>query len=223
MTTAQQRDETATAGPRRYSIKWRIVLALLCGVAALLVAGWIERHAVLRETASLWIAADEPARSDAVAVFGGGLEYRPFAAAEYYHRGLAAKILVSNIGSSPAERLGVLQSHVQANFDVLQKLGVPATAIEIFGNRLTDTYDEANALHDWARRAGARTIMVPTDIFATRRLSWTLRHVFGADATILVPAIDPPEYRRDDWWKNERGVIAFQNEVLKYFYYRFKY
>jgi hypothetical protein len=106
---------------------------------------------------------------------------------------------------------------------VLLKLGVPATAIEIFGNRLTDTYDEANALHDWARRAGARTIMVPTDIFATRRLSWTLHRVFGADATILVPAINPPEYRRDDWWKNERGLIAFQNEVLKYCYYRFKY
>jgi uncharacterized SAM-binding protein YcdF (DUF218 family) len=223
MTTAQQRDETAMVGPRRYSIKRRIVLALICGVVALLVAGWVERQAVLREAASLWIVADEPARSDAVAVLGGGLEYRPFAAAEYYHRGLAAKILVSNIGSSPAERLGVLQSHVQANLNVLLKLGVPATAIEIFGSRLTDTYDEANALHEWARRAGARSIMVPTDIFATRRLSWTLRHVFGADATILVPAINPLEYRRDDWWKNERGVIAFQNEVIKYFYYRYKY
>jgi uncharacterized SAM-binding protein YcdF (DUF218 family) len=223
MTTAQERNETAIVGPRRYSIKRRVFLALICGVVALLAAGWVERQAVLRDTAALWIVSDVPARADAVAVFGGGLEYRPFAAAEYYHRGLVTKILVSNIGSGPAERLGVLQSHVQANLDVLQKLGVPAAAIETFGSRLTDTYAEANALHDWARRTGARTIMVPTDIFATRRLSWTLRHVFGNDATILVPALDPLEYHADDWWKNERGVIAFQNEVLKYFYYRFKY
>ena len=26
-----------------------------------------------------------------------------------------------------------------------------------------------------------------------------------------------------DWWQHEEGVIAFQNEVIKYLYYRFKY
>lgn len=222
MTTVQERSEAA-AGPRRHHVGRRILLALICGVTALLVLGWVERQAVLRDAAALWIVSDQPARADAVAVFGGGLEYRPFAAAEYYRRGLVTKILVSNIGSSPAERLGVLQSHVQANLDVLQKLGVPATAIEAFGSSLTDTYAEANALHDWVQRTGARTIMVPTDIFAARRLSWTLHRVFGDDATILVPALDPLEYHAGDWWKNERGVIAFQNEVLKYLYYRLKY
>ena len=59
--------------------------------------------------------------------------------------------------------------------------------------------------------------------FATRRLRWTLHHVFGNDAAILVPAVNPPDYQRDNWWQNERGVIGFQNEVMKYLYYRLKY
>ena len=117
----------------------------------------------------------------------------------------------------------MLQPHVRANSEVLQKLGVPASAIEPFGDHLSDTFTEATALHEWALRNGAHRIMVPTDIFATRRLRWTLHHVFGNDAAILVPAVNPPDYLRDNWWKNERGVIGFQNEVMKYLYYRLKY
>jgi uncharacterized SAM-binding protein YcdF (DUF218 family) len=205
------------------TMRRRILLALLASIGLLGIAGWFERDVVMRETAELWIVSDQPRQADAVAVFGGGLEYRPFAAADYYRRGLVSKVLVSNLGSTPAERLGVLTSHVEANIKVLEKLGVPAVAIATFGDRLTDTYAEANALHEWAVRNGARTIMVPTDFFAARRLRWTLRHLFGNDVVALVPAIDPLDYHRDDWWKYENGVVTFQNEVIKYLYYRLKY
>lgn len=223
MTASADRGETVAVRPRRRGARRRIALALAGCAALVVIAGWVERAAVLRGAADLWIVSDQPVKSDAVAVFGGGLEYRPFAAADYYRRGLVARILVSNIGASPAERLGVLKSHVAANIEVLNTLGVPADAIEAFGSQLTDTYSEANALHEWALRSGARTIMVPTDIFTTRRLRWTLRRVFGDDAVVLVPAIDPLDYKRDDWWQSEAGVIAFQNEVVKYVYYRVKY
>jgi len=112
---------------------------------------------------------------------------------------------------------------VRANSEVLQKLGVPAAAIEPFGDHLSDTFTEATALHEWAVRNGAHRIIVPTDIFATRRLRWTLHHVFGDDAVTLVPAVSPADYQRDNWWRNERGIIGFQNEVMKYLYYRLKY
>lgn len=223
MTASSELSEVPSLRVRPHVITRRFLLALLACIAVLGVASWLEREAVLREAADLWIVSDQPTQADAVAVFGGGLEYRPFAAADYYRRGLVPKILVSNIGSSPAERLGVLTSHVEANVNVLEKLGVPATAIETFGNQLSDTYAEASALHDWVVRTGAHTIIIPTDIFATRRLCWTLHRAFGDDAVILVPAVDPLGYTRDDWWKNEQGVITFQNEVIKYLYYRLKY
>ncbi len=223
MTTSAVGSGADILARRRHHSAWRVVLGIALCFAVLLATSWIERRALALEAASLWIVSDAPEPADAAAVFGGGLEYRPFAAAEYYRRGLVPKILVSNIGSSPAERLGVLQPHVKANVEVLRKLGVPETAIETFGSNLKDTYAEAEALHEWELRTGAHKILVPTDIFAARRLRWILRRTFGNDAITLVPAVDVPDYTRNDWWQNENGVITFQNEILKYAYYRLKY
>lgn len=223
MTAGLETSEPAALRPRPRSMTRRVVLALVACIAVLGLWAWLKPEPLLRGAADLWIVSDEPAPADAVAVLGGGLEYRPFAAADYYRRGLAPKILISNVGVTPAEQLGVLQSHVRANSEVLQKLGVPAAAIEPFGDHLSDTFAEATALHEWAVRNGAHRIIVPTDIFATRRLRWTLHRVFGNDAVTLVPAVNPPDYQRDNWWRNERGIIGFQNEVMKYLYYRLKY
>ena len=223
MTVRLETNEPAALRPRPRSMTRRVLLAFVACIAMLALWAWRKPEPLLRGAADLWIVSDEPAAADAIAVFGGGLEYRPFAAADYYRRGLAPKILISNIGATPAERLGVLQSHMRANSEVLQKLGVPAAAIEPFGDHLSDTFAEAAALHEWAVRNGAHRIIVPTDIFATRRLRWTLHRVFGNDAVTLVPAVSPPDYQRDNWWKNERGIIGFQNEVMKYLYYRLKY
>jgi uncharacterized SAM-binding protein YcdF (DUF218 family) len=223
MTASSEQGGIALAARRRSGRALRIWAVLLAAVALLAAATWVGRQALLREAAAVWIVSDVAAPADAAAVLGGGLEYRPFAAADFYRRGLVPKILVSNTGAGPAERIGVLHSHVRANMEVLEKLGVPGAAILSFGNNLRDTYEEAVALRDWAKRNGAHTILVPTDIFAARRLRWTMHRVFGDDAVVLVPAIDPPDYTRNDWWKSESGVVTFQNEVVKYVYYRVKY
>jgi len=223
MTTSSEQSGIELAAGRRPRRALRFWGGLLAALVLLAAAAVVARHALLREAAALWIVADAAAPADAAVVLGGGLEYRPFAAADYYRRGLVSKILVSNTGANPAERLGVLRSHVRANMEVLEKLGVPGAAIQPFGSNLHDTYEEAVALHDWAKRAGAHTILIPTDIFAARRLRWIMHRVFGNDAVVLVPAIDPPDYTRNDWWKTEGGVITFQNEVVKYAYYRLKY
>jgi uncharacterized SAM-binding protein YcdF (DUF218 family) len=201
----------------------RALLGIFALMMALGAASWSARAPVLRTAADLWIVSDPVGPADAVAVFGGGIDDRPFAAAEYYHRGLVKKVLVSNVRESLTEVLGVLLPHATANRAVLLKLGVPEAAIETFGANLANTHEEALALRDWAVRTGAHSIFVPTEIFAARRVRWTLDRVFGDGAVIHVPALDPPEYRRDDWWRDEKGIIAFQNEVLKYVYYRLKY
>ena len=201
----------------------RGALTVLAIVVLLGFAVWVAREPLLREAANLWIVSDPTGPADAVAIFGGGLEDRPFAAAAYYRQGLVKKVLLSNIGPNRAMRLGALESHVQANREVLLRLGVPEGAIEVFGANLSNTREEAFALHDWAERTGAHSVMVPTELFSTRRLHWILHHVFASETEIRVPALEPGGYQRDDWWKHEGGLINFQNEVLKYLYYRLNY
>jgi uncharacterized SAM-binding protein YcdF (DUF218 family) len=213
----------AVAAPRRRVRLWHGLLGIAAALTLLGIAAYYEHARLLRAAADLWIVSDAPAPADVVAVFGGGVETRPFAAAAYYRDGLVNKILVSNPRESPGEQLGVVLTSAAANRAVLVKLGVPAEAIESFGVNLRNTHDEALALRDWATQHHIRRIIVPTEIFAARRLRWTLHRVFGEDATVLVPALNQPEYRDDDWWKDEAGVVSFQNEVLKYVYYRLKY
>jgi uncharacterized SAM-binding protein YcdF (DUF218 family) len=224
MTSAVERNTAVVARPRSCcAILLRSMVALLAVIAVLTVAAWFARERLLRSAADLWIVSDQLLPADAVAVFGGGLDNRPFVAGAYYRQGLVKKVLLANLGASRAERLGVLMSHVEANRQVLLKLGVADADIESFGTELSNTRDEALALRDWAARTGARSIIVPTEIFSARRVRWTLRQVFTDGVTIRVAALEPTGYRRDNWWREAGGLIGFQNEVIKYLYYRIKY
>lgn len=202
---------------------WRGLAALVVALAALGAASWWGRAPLLRGLAEAWIASDPPSTADLVAVFGGGLETRPFAAAEYYRQGLVKRVLVSDDREGRAAKLGVVLSDAAAARQVLLNLGVRADAIQTFGAGLANTHDEALALRDWAVRHHVHAIIVPTEIFAARRIRWTLNRVFGDAVSIRVPVLDPPGYTAADWWKNEQGVISFQNEIIKYVYYRLRY
>jgi uncharacterized SAM-binding protein YcdF (DUF218 family) len=209
--------------PSRFRAAKRGVVALLL-LAIACVSIWHNRATLLEGAAKLWIVSDTVSQADAVAIFGGGLEVRPFAAAEYYKAGLVKKILVSNVQLNKAEILGAFPSHTALNRKVLLKLGIPESAIESFGTDLSNTFQEAIALREWAVRNDAHRVIVPTQAFSSRRVRWVLqRELSGAGIQIQVPALDDNGYNPSNWWKDDKVIIEFQNEVIKYVYYRLKY
>ena len=67
-------------------------------------------------------------------------------------------------------------------------------------------------------------LIIPTELFSTRRVRWIFgRELRSIGAVVIVDSVPPLEYGPDDWWQHEQGVVSFQNEVLKYLYYRMKY
>jgi uncharacterized SAM-binding protein YcdF (DUF218 family) len=201
----------------------RVVVAafVLIGLAG---GVWLQRASVLREVADLWIVSDPVTQSDVVAVLGGGLEIRPFAAAAFYKRGLVTRILVSQVPETISTAIVGLPGHTELNRMVLQKLGVPETAISTFGQANSNTWDEASALRNWANQHHVARIVIPIEIFAARRVQWVFHRAFaGSSVQLEIPSFDGHDYSRAEWWKSEAGMIAFQNEVVKYLYYRVKY
>ena len=80
------------------------------------------------------------------------------------------------------------------------------------------------ALREWADHHAVKTLIIPTEIFSARRVRWMFRREFGGQSVrILVPSFAPQQYSAAEWWKSEVGIVAFQNEILKYIYYRLKY
>jgi hypothetical protein len=90
---------------------------------------------------------------------------------------------------------------------------VPASAIEIFGNALGNTYQEVFALRAWAERNNACSMIVPTEIFSARRVRWMLHRVFPSDCVIRVVALNSSQNRQDD---RSGDITAFKTEVIKY-------
>jgi uncharacterized SAM-binding protein YcdF (DUF218 family) len=211
------REKEIRWSPRRLAIG----MFVLAGVAA---GGWLVREPVLVGAADLWIVSDPVSRADAIVVLGGGLATRPFVAAELWQRGLADKILISQPPEERAVKIGATPPHRELNREILLKLGVPAGVIETFGTANKNTKDEAVALREWAERNAASLFIIPTEIFPARRVRWIFRReFFGTTVSIEVPSIEPPDYSHRNWWKTEHGLVTFQNELLKYIYYRLKY
>lgn len=200
-----------------------LLFALL--LAALGVGAWRERSALLRGAADLWVVSDRITAADAAVVLGGGEELRPFVAADLYSKGLVRKVLVSQVEKRREAKIGAVSSSTEINVAVLRKLGVPNDAIELFGDANKNTWDEAVALKGWTKQHAATTFIIPTEPFFARRVRWVFRHEFsGMSVHIEVPSFDPPSgYTQAQWWKSDEGIVAFQNEILKYLYYRFKY
>ena len=223
--------EERRSGSQSYLARpgWTRFLRHLVAVALILIALatwlWVERARVLIGAADLWIVSDTISPADAAVVLGGDLDVRPFAAAQLYQQGLVKQILVSQVEDNyPAVAVGVVPRHTEANRQVLLKLGVPAVAIETFGKANKNTREEATALRAWAELHHPATLIIPMDIFAARRVRWMFgREFFHGKVRIEVPSYDPPNYSRLNWWQNDTGIVAFQNEVLKYIYYRLKY
>jgi uncharacterized SAM-binding protein YcdF (DUF218 family) len=199
-----------------------VILLLL---AALGAGAWLDREALLRGSADLWIVSDPITPADAVVVLGGGVDVRPFVAADLYAKGSVKKILVSEVEEGRSVGIGAVTGHTEENRRVLLRLGVPESSIETFGNANKNTREEAASLKDWTDRNVVSVLIIPTEIFQARRVRWMFNREFaGTGVRIEVPSFDPPRlYTRAEWWKTEDGMLAFQNEVLKYFYYRLKY
>jgi uncharacterized SAM-binding protein YcdF (DUF218 family) len=216
--------QTHTQFVRPPRTRWRRAVIGLAVVVLAIGLAWQEREPILQHVGAWWVVSDELTHADAVVVLGGDLDVRPFAAAALYKRGFASKILVANVRMGRAERLGLIPSHTELNRDILLKLGVPATAIATFGEDVSSTQEEAQALRDWALAAQAKSIIVPTELFAARRTRWIFdRALDPVGVDVVVHAYPPEGYSLANWWRHRYGLIDFNNEVLKYLYYRIQF
>jgi len=213
---------SASIAFRRQRFVRRLVATIL--LLVVFAAGvWLQRAALLQGAAELWTVSDTVTRSDAVVVLGGGADMRAFVAAELYKTGLVTRVLVSQVATNRSDRLLAIPGRSESNRMILQKLGVPDADIEMFGDMSKNMKEEVVALRDWANRHDVSSIVIPTEIFASRRARWILNREFtGSSVRLEVPAFEPG-YTRADWWKTDEGMIAFYSEIMRHLYYRFKY
>jgi hypothetical protein len=125
--------------PRKHPWAGTATFAVLLLILALGALAWFHRDTLLRYAAEQWVVSDDIHPADAIVVLGGGVNTRPFTAAEDYLNGLAHRILVTDARRSRVETLDILPSHAEINRRVLIKLGVPETDVETICNAISTT------------------------------------------------------------------------------------
>jgi uncharacterized SAM-binding protein YcdF (DUF218 family) len=201
----------------------RLAAALLV-LGVLLVASYVFRAPLLRASADFWIVNQSVTNTDSIVVLGGGLQTRPFFAAKLFQEGLATRILLMNVKPDATTELGLTPTEQELTRKVLLSQGMTETNLVEIGNRVSSSYEESLAVRNWVKQTGARRIIIPTDLFHTRRVRWLYaKELDGLNVEVIVVAVPQREYTASDWWQHEEGLIAFQNEVIKFAYYRLKY
>lgn len=203
-------------GAKRWATSRRLPPFYAAAVAGVIfiVTGFVvgaQHDRILVAIGRSWVVSDMPRPADAIVLLGGGLDVRAAAAAALFKDGFSARILVSDADGA-------------SNRKALITRGVPAAAVDIFGQAPSNTYEEADALLHWVKTAGARRIIIPTELFPSRRVQWTFDHQLGPVGVVtIVVAYPPDDYTIKTWWRTRSGITGFAQEVLKYAYYRVRY
>lgn len=188
---------------KRFLRRSAIVLApvLLIGIVALRGLG-------------SWLVVQDPlAKADAIFVLGGTRFERPLEAVELYKAGWAPRIAlmrqVSDYGEVHLMQQGIpYPREVDAQVDVMVRLGVPQSAITIF-NEANSTAEEADTLYEAATANHWSRVIIVTSKQHTRRARLVMtRRTAPIGLTVVTRYSRYDQADTDRWWTN-RSVLRF--------------
>lgn len=188
---------------------FRLRKATLVLPVLLAIGLWITHALWLGALGRYLIRADTPAPADyAVVLAGDFYGHRVLAGGDLVRRGLVRKALVSG----PRWCYGQPESDLAVNFAVNH--GYSADYFLKFPDDATSTRDEARAIVPELRRLGARSFLLVTSDFHTRRAGRYFRALAG-DLNMRVVAVPDEYFRWNSWWSNREGLKIFYMEWSK--------
>jgi len=161
-----------------------------------------------------WLVVQDPlAKADAIFVLGGTRFERPLEAVELYKAGWAPRIAlmrqVSDYGEVHLMQQGIpYPREVDAQVDVMVRLGVPQSAITIF-NEANSTAEEADTLYEAATANHWSSVIIVTSKQHTRRARLVMkRRTAPIGLTVVTRYSRYDQSDTDRWWTN-RSTLRF--------------
>ena len=194
----------------------------------LVLAGgtYLGRNALLAGVGHLLVIHDPLERSDLIYVLNGDHDSRPVLAAQLYKAGMAPEVLIPRGRQTPSEVVSLTQNDSDISEETLKYYGVPESHILQLKQPggVSSTFDEARLLREYHQRVKFQKVIVVTSELPSRRAGWIFRKVLGpVGVTVRVAPSREHLIGPDNWWTTELGVVACQNEYLKFAYYLMKY
>ncbi len=200
-------------------------------VAVLAAALWLTALPLLRTAGAFLVLDEPPRRADAIVVLSGSVPDRILEAVDLYEDGFAPLIILcrepENAGFRELKERGVeLPRIYELNVSVARQLGVPESAIVVLEREAGSTYSEARVvLQDLAER-GARSMLLVTSQYHTRRAAAIYRHLAGGAIEVIARPARSGGFDPDAWWRDRmtvrRVLIEYQKLLLFHIWDRWK-
>ena len=201
----------------------RVMLSMVT-IGLLIGLVWVFRYPVLRATGRFLIREDVNAKGDVMIVLGGAPVDRGIAAARLFKEGTAPLAVFTGGMVPPSlQAAGVLRNEATLTRDVALRMGMPQESTALL-EQGSSTWEEGEAVREFARTNGYDTVVVVTTEFHTRRVGRVFRKLLEpAKIQVLVRAAPSVQYRAAQWWRSEEGLLMVNNEYVKLLYYTVKY
>ena len=190
----------------------RILMALLLFTVAVLVIGTLAGIYL-----GLWlVAADPPARSDAILVLEGLTPLRELEAAALYREGWAPRVVLSLARSGipdEARRLAGDPEPQERAVRVLRRGSVADRDIVRLDRAVENTLEELTVGFEYARAHGFRRVILVSSPYHMRRVRviWNARFEREILALVRPTRYEPVDPAR--WWRSARSLEEVLHEA----------
>jgi uncharacterized SAM-binding protein YcdF (DUF218 family) len=191
---------------------------LALAIVALLAIFLASAPYLLSATGRWLMVADPLQHSRAVVVLGGQLPFRAMEAGEIYKAGWAPEVWLTQGGITEEaialSKLGIAPTpEHQYSAMVLEKVGVPASAIRVLDGNNTATVDEMRTIGAYLRSVGGGRVILVTSKFHTRRVRAAWRRVVGTSPEAVVRFTSQDPFDAEHWWQNTADGMAVVREL----------
>jgi len=163
------------------------------------------------------VQEDPPEESQAIAVLSGGMPIRALEAARLYHEGFAPAIWLTQ-PEEPRESMKALgipfEGEDDVNARVLEREGVPSSAIHVLQPPILNTADELKTIAVAMTPGEAEPVMIVTSKAHTRRVHALWKLLESGHGRIVVRAASEDSFKPAHWWRSTGDALDVVREVL---------
>ncbi len=202
--------ELNSAVPRRRSrpsFSGLIFLGILLVVATIVFRGIGQ-----------WLVVEDPLEhADVIVVLSGRVPSRAMEAAQIFKQGFAPEVWVTH-PDSPKEamaQLGITYTDEDVySAEVLEKLGVPASAIHILPEPIINTEEELITVKAALEQAGKSRAIIVTSPPHTRRVRALWKVLAGERLHAVIRYSSSEPYDAAHWWRHTSDALSVSRETL---------